>query len=230
MEIKKSHKADLEHWRPWMFLAGIVIMVIVFFLVLEVRVVANYIASISLDDEINMDLNIKPKDDRDLISAEEKKKLRKEEKKAEKLHKVDKVTEAPPEIIDKIKFEPPKPDEELTEKEPPININDDDPETLRIVQELPQYPGGMVEFVKWLTDNLRYPPTALRNKIEGKVMISFIVNTDGSLSELKVEQSVHRLLDNEALRVARLMPNWKPGKDHGKICRTKVAIPIVFAL
>ena len=80
MEIKKSNKADLEHWRPWMFLAGIVIMVIVFFLVLEVRVVANYIASISLDDEINMDLNIKPKDDRDLISAEEKKKLRKEEK------------------------------------------------------------------------------------------------------------------------------------------------------
>ena len=156
--------------------------------------------------------------------------MRKEEKKAEKLHKVDEATETPPEIIDKIKFEPPKPDEELTEKEPPININDDDPETLRIVQELPQYPGGMVEFVKWLTDNLKYPPTALRNKIEGKVMISFIVNTDGSLSELKVEQSVHRLLDNEALRVARLMPNWKPGKDHGKICRTKVAIPIVFAL
>ena len=88
MEIKKSHKADLEHWRPWMFLAGIVIMVIVFFLVLEVRVVANYIASISLDDEINMDLNIKPKDDRDLISAEEKKKLRKEEKKAESDSKI----------------------------------------------------------------------------------------------------------------------------------------------
>ena len=116
------------------------------------------------------------------------------------------------------------------EKDEPINQNDDDPETLRIVQELPQYPGGMTEFVKWLTKNLKYPTAALRSKIEGKVMISFIVNTDGTISDIKVVKNAHRLLDAEALRVAKLMPKWEPGKDHGKVCRTMVAIPIVFEI
>ena len=61
-------------------------------------------------------------------------------------------------------------------------------------------------------------------------MISFIVNTDGTISDIKVVKKAHRLLDAEALRVAKLMPKWEPGKDHGKVCRTMVAIPIVFEI
>lgn len=229
MEIKKSRKADLERWRPLMFLAGIVITITAFFLILEIKVLADVIASKKDNDDIAMDLNIKPKDDRDLISAAEKKEKIEKQENADRLNKVDHVTEIPPEILEQIRFEPNKEEVEELEEEEPINLNDDDPETLRIVQELPQFPGGMVEFMKWLTKNLRYPPSALRNKIEGKVMISFIVNTDGSLSNMKIESSDHKALADEAMRVARLMPKWTPGKDHGKICRTKIAIPIVFA-
>lgn len=229
MEIKKSRKADLEHWRPLMFLAGIAITVTAFFLILEIKVLADVIASKKDDSDIAMDLNIKPKDDRDLISAAEKKEKQEKQENADKLNKVDHVTKIPPQILEQIRFEPDKEVVEELEEEEPINLNDDDPETLRIVQELPQFPGGMVEFMKWLNKNLRYPPSALRNKIEGKVIISFIVNTDGSLSNIKVESSDHKVLTNEAMRVARLMPKWTPGKDHGKICRTKIAIPIVFA-
>ena len=228
MEIKKSRKADLERWRPLMFLAGIVITITAFFLILEIKVLADVIASKKDNDDIAMDLNIKPKDDRDLISAAEKKEKIEKQENADRLNKVDHVTEIPPEILEQIRFEPDKEEVEELEEEP-INLNDDAPETLRIVQELPQFPGGMVEFMKWLNKNLRYPPSALRNRIEGKVMVSFIVNTDGSLSNIKVENSDHKSLADEAMRVARLMPKWKPGKDHGKICRTKIAIPIVFA-
>lgn len=231
MEVKKSHKADLEHLRPWMFLAGIVITCLAFFLILEVKILADNIHFDDSDDDIAMDLNMKPKDERDLISAAEKK-IEKQKTEAEKLNKVDEATEMPPEVMDKIQFQPTEMEEELEEKEEdePINLNDDDPETLRMVRELPEFPGGMVEFMKWLTKNLRYPPQALNSRVKGKVWISFIVNTDGSLSNINVDKPAHRLLNDEALRVARLMPNWKPGKDHGKICRTKVAIPIVFEL
>ena len=196
MEVKKSHKADLEHLRPWMFLGAFVMMALLFILVLEVHIGGGKDDFDDFDDDIAMDLNIKPNDQRDMISAAE------------------------------------SDDEELLEeeKDEPINQNENDPETLRIVQELPMYPGGMVEFMKWLTKNLKYPSAALRSKIEGKVMISFIVNTDGTISDIKVVKKAHRLLDAEALRVAKLMPKWEPGKDHGKVCRTMVAIPIVFEI
>lgn len=84
--------------------------------------------------------------------------------------------------------------------------------------------------MKWLTAQLHYPDQALKQKLQGKVIISFIVNKDGSLSDLKLVQSAGKLLDDEALRVARLMPNWKPGIDKGKPCRSMIAIPIVFEI
>ena len=230
MEVKKSHKADLEHLRPWMFLGAFVIMALLFILVLEVHIGGRSEDFDDFDDDIAMDLNIKPNDQRDMIAAAEK---TKPVEQSEILNKVDNLSDLPPEILDVVKFQPDDfSEEELLEEEneEPINQNADDPETLRMVQELPMYPGGMVEFMKWLTKNLNYPKYALRNKIQGKVMISFIVNTDGTISDIKVVKRAHALLDAEALRVARLMPKWEPGKDHGKVCRSMVAIPIVFEI
>ena len=230
MEVKKSHKADLEHLRPWMFLGAFVMMGLLFILVLEVHIGEKSEDFDDFDDDIAMDLNIKPNDQRDMIAAAEK---TKPVEQSEILNKVDNLSDLPPEILDVVKFQPDDfSEEELLEeeKEEPINQNADDPETLRMVQELPMYPGGMVEFMKWLTKNLNYPKYALRNKIQGKVMISFIVNTDGTISDIKVVKRAHALLDAEALRVARLMPKWEPGKDHGKVCRSMVAIPIVFEI
>ena len=214
-----------------MFLGAFVIMGLLFILVLEVHIGGGKDDFDDFDDDITMDLNIKLNDQRDMIAAAEK---TRHEEPSEELNKVDNLSDLPPEILDAVKFQPDDFDEdellEEEEKDEPINQNEDDPETLRIVQELPMFPGGMTEFVKWLTKNLKYPTAALRSKIEGKVMISFIVNTDGTISDIKVVEKVHRLLDAEALRVAKLMPKWEPGKDHGKVCRTKVAVPIVFEI
>lgn len=236
MEVKKSHKADLEHLRPWMFLAGFVMPILVVVIALNLR-----LPSFNADDfydDFTMNLELTPKDDSDLIAAAEKKEVsagntREEEKEAGEINMVDEVQQLLEQNEELFTFNPGQDleaEDFLEEDDEPINLNDDDPETMRIVEELPEYPGGMVEFMKWLTINLRYPPAALRTKIEGKVMISFIVNKDGSISNIKIEKHAHALLENEALRIAKLMPKWKPGKDHGKVCRTQVAIPIVFEI
>ena len=100
----------------------------------------------------------------------------------------------------------------------------------RIVQQMPEYPGGIVEFMKWLQRTLRYPPMAQQQGIQGSVMVSCIVNVDGTITEQKVVRGVNEELDAEALRVISNMPKWKPGLDKGKPCRTLFAIPIVFKL
>ncbi len=128
--------------------------------------------------------------------------------------------------------------EEATENEgdkttalSPVALNEEDkPLHFRVVEQLPEFPGGMVEFMKWLTKNLRYPTIAQQREVEGKVVVSFIVNKDGTTSHIDILKSVDVELDREALRVIRIMPRWKPGENQGKPCRTMVAIPVVFKL
>ena len=121
-------------------------------------------------------------------------------------------------------------DANVTQALPQIPIDDEKPVNFRIVEQLPEFPGGMVEFMKWLTKNLKYPILAQQQQIEGKVVVSFIVNKDGSIVNIKLEKSIHPLLDREALRVMRMMPKWKPGIENAKPCRTLFAIPVVFKL
>lgn len=108
--------------------------------------------------------------------------------------------------------------------------NNDNPLNFQVVERLPEFPGGMVEFMKWLTKNLRYPVLARQQNIQGKVIVAFIINRDGSITAQKVVKSVSPELDREALRVLRIMPRWKPGEDHGKPCRTYFSIPINFKI
>ena len=88
----------------------------------------------------------------------------------------------------------------------------------------------MMEYMKWLTKNLKYPEIARSQRIQGQVVVQFIVNKDGTIADAKVVKSVSPQLDREAMRVIRMMPNWKPGIQDNKPCKTMVAIPIVFKL
>jgi len=114
------------------------------------------------------------------------------------------------------------------EQEPEAVDMYDAPVDFRVVEELPQFPGGAVEFIKWLTRNLRYPASAQQRKVQGRVVAQFIVNKDGSISDLQLVETLDRACDREALRVLRMMPKWEPGLMDAKPCRTKVCIPIVF--
>lgn len=124
-------------------------------------------------------------------------------------------------------------DAEPQEAEEPEELpkdSKDNPLNFRIAQELPEFPGGPVNFMKWLTKNLHYPIAAQRQGIEGKVITQFIVESDGTITDLKVIQSLSPICDREALRVLKMMPKWKPGQQNEKPCRSMVCIPIVFKL
>lgn len=121
-------------------------------------------------------------------------------------------------------------DEATNAMSPVATGTDGNPLNFHVVEDLPQFPGGAVEFMKWLTKNLRYPSSVQQQKVEGKVVVQFIINRDGSVSGLKIVQALHPECDREALRVMRMMPKWKPGIQHDKPCRTMVRIPIVFKL
>ncbi|MCF0209637.1 MAG: energy transducer TonB, partial [Bacteroidaceae bacterium] len=86
------------------------------------------------------------------------------------------------------------------------------------------------ELVVWLNKNIMYPNDAINRKIKGAVEVGFFIEKDGSLTDFKVVKSAHTLLDEEALRVCKQMPKWKPGKIKGKVCRTFFVIPVNFDL
>jgi len=110
--------------------------------------------------------------------------------------------------------------EEETEQAPP----------LRFVEEMPEPIGGFEAMYAFLQSNLRYPEVARNNNIQGQVFIEFVVEKDGSISNVKVLVGVYPELDQEAVRVVRMMPKWRPGKQMGKPVRTFYQIPIRFTI
>ena len=152
------------------------------------------------------------------------------EVKSQEVNPVEEDVEIPPEEVEPAPAEmqePPKPEEE---KLPEVVEMYGEPVDFRVVEDLPQFPGGAVEFMKWLTKYLRYPPSAQQRRIQGKVVAQFIVEKDGSISDLQVIKKLEPSCDREALRVLRMMPKWKAGLMDAKPCRTQVCIPIVFKL
>ena len=103
-----------------------------------------------------------------------------------------------------------------------------DPDTL--LDEKPEYPGGMKELVKFIQQSILYPPVALQKKTQGRVWIEGIIDTDGKIIQPKVVYGADSLLDKEALRVIKMMPKWKPGKQRGKPVRVKYTVPVTFKL
>ena len=233
METKKSSRADLDNRRTQNFLLGVVVAVAALFVALEYRWDVNDGADYETLDEIVKELDLQA-----LKEEEERIPLIKQPvveipTSAEKLNVVDEAEELPEEKP----LPPPESNAELKlvdEMENPEQPNavdlEDRPLNYQIVEELPEFPGGAVEFMKWLTKNLRYPSRAQQLKVQGKVITQFIVNKDGSVSDIEIVTSVSPDLDREALRVLRMMPKWKAGQQHQQPCRTVVCIPIVFKL
>lgn len=228
---RKTHKADIDRLRPRIFACAFIGITLLFVLIANFRLPdMSFVLDIIEDDNLEVDLDMLPslKAEDDMIEAP----IAEEPKVTSKIQKVDDLTEELKEQLeqrtelvtegDGIK------DDELIEQ--PVVDMDDKEVPLKVVEELPEYPGGMSELVKWMTRTLRYPQSAKNEDVQGRVLISFIVNKDGSYTDLKVEQSADPRLDAEALRVLKMMKRWKPGHNHGHPCRTKVAVPVVFAL
>lgn len=103
-------------------------------------------------------------------------------------------------------------------------------EIFTVVEEMPQFPGGMGESMKFLAQNIKYPAVAQQAKIEGRVIVQFLVKENGKVADIKVMRGVTPELDAEAMRVVGLMPDWIPGKQRGKAVAVKYTMPIMFRL
>ncbi len=109
-------------------------------------------------------------------------------------------------------------------------VSQTDPKVFDTVEQMPEYPGGMQAMIEFLQANMKYPEDAAKQKVEGRVMVQFVVETDGSVTDVHVAKQVFPSLDAEAIRVVQAMPKWTPGKDKGRVVRVKYNLPIVFRM
>ena len=231
METKKSSKADLEAKRPQRFLIGLVVALASLFVALEYNIEPDD----PLDDPELLQLIdngeelpplMRPENELALAPKAEptptvKLKIVEDEEAPQEQPEpqTDALVEGDPAEDD---LPDPEEEQENTDEEPVVSF--------RVVEDLPTFPGGPAEFIKWLTRNLKYPEAAQTSRLQGKVVAEFIVNKDGSVTDVRIVKPLNSYCDAEALRVLRMMPRWTAGIDHGKPCRTKICIPIVFKL
>ena len=236
MEQKKTRRADIEQRRTTGFLLGLIFVLSIFYVTLEWNSTDSNDDINPIDlDELMHESELVPMSNEELTTRiEEKQKT----EKAEQLHVVDDQVELQPDDVD-IAVEGEGDDDEtllqeLQEEEDtslaPLHVDPNNPLNFHIVEDLPKYPGGAVEFMKWLTRNLQYPASARSRKIQGKVVAVFYVEKDGHVTGISITKSLSPECDREALRVLRKMPDWEPGIQNDQPCRTKVSIPIVFKL
>lgn len=237
MESKKTSKADLNEKRGTFFVLGIILALSLLFVSLEYtnREFDSFLDDEYLDD-LAQDFELLPS-----MDEEEELETASPQERTTVLTENIKVTNEVPSEIDNTSIPTPLVEQEVTDdmtneketdEQTPPNVAEqaEEPIQFRIVEQYPEFPGGMTEYMKWLTRNLRYPDIARSLKIQGKVVVQFIVNQDGSIADAKVVKSVNPHLDREAMRVIRMMPSWKPGIQDNKPCKTMVAVPIVFKL
>ena len=99
-----------------------------------------------------------------------------------------------------------------------------------VVEQMPSFPGGDSALLKYLFENVKYPVSALKAQKQGRVMVSFTVEKDGAISNVKVSRSVTPALDAAAVRAIKSMPKWSPGKQGGEFVRVKYIVPVTFRL
>ena len=117
--------------------------------------------------------------------------------------------------------------ESIAQPEPP---KEEETKVFDVVEQMPSFPGGPSALFEYLSKNIKYPVVAEENGIQGRVIVSFVVERDGSITDVRVVKSVDPSLDKEAQRVVKSMPRWIPGKQNGSAVRVKYTVPVTFRL
>ena len=211
MEVKKSPKADLEGKKSTWLLIGYVFILALMFVAFEWT---------DRDKQVTTDTGIT-----DVVFEEEIIPITEQEQKQ---------APPPPEAPKETTIQASEETGQAVEvKYVPVEVEEEEPEEqqiFQVVEEMPEFPGGMAECLKFLGKNIKYPTISQENGVQGKVIVQFVVNKDGSIVDPVVVRSVDPYLDKEALRVIKTMPKWKPGKQRGKAVRVKYTVPVTFKL
>ena len=117
--------------------------------------------------------------------------------------------------------------EVIAQPEPP---KEEETKVFDVVEVMPTFPGGQQALFEWLSKNIKYPVVAEENGVQGRVIVTFVVERNGSITDVQVAKSVDPSLDKEAVRVVKAMPHWIPGKQNGSAVRVKFTVPVTFRL
>ena len=227
MEIKKSPKADLESKKSTFILIGLVVSLFVIWRVFEYK---SYDKQ-SLDEfqrtvevieeemvEITKQEQPKPQPPAPKPQVTQIEIVDNEEEIEEEIEIDAEVSQD--EVLEEYDFTPPEiEEEEIVEAE-----------IFKVVEEMPEFPGGAAKMMEYIQKNIKYPMMARESDIQGRVFVNFVVEPDGSITNVTVMRGIGGGCDEEALRVVQSMPNWKPGKQRGSAVRCSFTVPIIFKL
>ena len=227
MEIKKSPKADLERRRTLYILVGLVFILSTVFVAFEWTTTEVTLIEVAndafdgLEDEIipiTMQQPAPPPPPPPAPQVEEILKVVEDDKEIEQVEIESTEDDVNTEV--EINFNDGAPTEEETTTD----------EIFTVVENMPQFPGGDAALLGYISKSVKYPAIAQENGIQGRVIISFVIEKDGLVADATVVRGVDSALDKEALRVVNNMPKWKPGEQRGKPVRVNYTLPVTFLL
>lgn len=228
MEIKKTERADLEKDKSLSFLMGLVIALAILFVGFEwgekdIEVATDSgIAEIIEEEEIDATIQSEPPPpppEPEPIATPEIITLVEDNVEVEEVNLSTSEDDASQAQVDT--YVAPV---EVEEEEVDENF------VFVTVEKMPEFPGGQSALLKWISDNVSYPPIAAENGIQGRVSCNFVVEPDGSVSNVEIARGVDPNLDKEAIRVLKKLPKFTPGEQRGKPVRVKFSVPVRFKL
>jgi protein TonB len=224
MEVKKTQRASLEENRNMFTLLGLVITLSIVWFAFEFktydRTKTDFQQTAMMDDEEDVILQTQRNEPPPPPPPPQQ-------------TTVIEIVEDDIEVDDDLEIDAETDDEEEIEAQIITDEDEGDAEEEEIfvfVEDNPDYPGGDEARIKYLRDNIKYPEMAKESGIQGTVYVTFVVEKDGSISNVKVLRGIGGGCDEEAIRVLRNMPNWKPGKQRGRPVRAQFNMPIKFTL
>ena len=223
MEEKKSPKANLENKKLMFIQIGLIISLAVAWAVFEIK---------SYDKRELVDLGRTVE-----VVEEEMVEITKQEQKPQPVE-VPKQTTQIQVVEDDVEVDDVEINAEVDQNEQieeyvPVEVEEEEiqeAEIFTIVEEMPEFPGGMNKLAEYLGKNIKYPQMARESGIQGRVFVQFVVEPDGSVSNVAVMRSLGGGCDEEAIRVVKSMPKWKAGKQRGKPVRVSYILPVNFKL
>lgn len=227
MEVKKSPKADLESKRNVFLMLGLVVALGLVLFAFEWKTAPKKTDSLGEVETQEVEEEIIP------ITREQE--VQPPPPPPPQVVEVLNIVEDDVEIEDELEMEDTEVTEDMVIDAAPVvqtqeEEEDEEEEVFFIVEDMPEFPGGEAALRQYIANAIKYPTIAQENGIQGKVYITFVVNTDGSVSDARVARGVDPSLDKEALRVVNTLPNWKPGEQRGEKVRVSYTVPINFVL
>lgn len=225
MEVKKNPKVDLEKWKVIFVQIGLVITLGVVLLAFEWTTTDETASSLGELDDMEIEEEIIP------ITRQEEPPPPPPPPQQEVIEELN-IVEDDEEIDEEMEVMDLDVDEEEVIEIVEVEVEEEEEEApiFFIVEDMPEFPGGELELRKWIAENVKYPAAARENDIKGKVYVRFAVTERGKVDKVSVVRGVHPLLDEEAVRVIKKLPKWKPGRQRGKPVSVWYTVPINFQL